>query len=546
LASDQLQGRDKIELPFQFMIKSISRILCAGLALSSCAQILKSDWLTFGHDPQRSAWATEETKLTPETAKNLELKWSVQLDNVSLALNALTAPLVARDVATTSGTKTLVYVAGSSNHLFAIDAATGALAWERTFQSFVNAKEGAYFLCPNAVNATPVIDRRQNVIFVLAYDGRLFGLDLGTGDIRWGPFQLVPPFAKAWSLNLYNGYVYTTTSQGCGGDRSGIYSIQVNDPHHHVSYELLSRNGSGAGMWARGGTAIGESGSIYVTTGDGPFNPQTGDFGSSVLAASTPQLNVLDYFTPLNWNEVNKKDLDLPSGGHLWFSYRNYHLIAAGGKESVVYLLDADALGSKDHHTALTISTQIGNEAKALEEKGLWGAPALWKDEDGQPWLYVTLWGPLANSIGRSKLPNGEAAHGSIVAFRVELDKDGKPCLKLGWMSPDVAVPDAPATANGVVFVVATGENARQVKEERTTFKSEQDWKQNLLTTEERGAGTHAAELMALDGKTGKLLYRSGTAMKSWNHFGGIAIDDGNIYTVDHSSTLYCFGLRGH
>jgi hypothetical protein len=48
---------------------------------------------------------------------------------------------------------------------------------------------------------------------------------------------------------------------------------------------------------------------------------------------------------------------------------------------------------------------------------------------------------------------------------------------------------------------------------------------------------------MALDAKTGKLLYRSGTAMKSWTHFGGLAIHDGSVYAADHSSTLYCFGL---
>ena len=51
---------------------------------------------------------------------------------------------------------------------------------------------------------------------------------------------------------------------------------------------------------------------------------------------------------------------------------------------------------------------------------------------------------------------------------------------------------------------------------------------------------------MALDARTGKLLYRSERAMKTWNHFGGLAVDDGNIYAVDHSSTLYCFGPRSH
>ncbi len=523
---------------------SVLRFCCAGFLLSAGAAV-QADWLTFGHDPQRSAWASEETKITPETVKNFDLKWSIQLDNLPLALNSLTAPVVARDVVTPAGVKTLVYVAGSSNHLFAIDASTGKLAWQRTFQSYVTAKTEPIFLCPNAINATPVIDRSQNMIFALAYDGRLFGLDLGTGTIRFGPFQFVPPFSKPWSLNLNNGFIYTTTSQNCGGDRSGLYSMQVDNPTHRLSYEMLTRNGTGAGMWARGGTAIGQNGTVYAATGDGQVNPPKGDFGSSFLAASSPALNILDYYSPLNWDEVNKKDLDLPSGGHLWFAYHNYNLIAGGGKESVVYLLNADLLGDKDHQTPLYATPPIGNENKSLEQKGFWGAPALWKDENGQPWIYVTLWGePSKDAL--TALTNGPAPHGSIVAFKVESGKADAPCLKLAWVSPDVNLPDAPAVANGIVFIMATGENPRQVKVNKTEFKSEQEWKQNLLTTEERNAGTNPAELMALDAKTGKLLYRSGKAMKTWNHFGGLAIDDGNVYAIDHSSTLYCFGVRSH
>jgi outer membrane protein assembly factor BamB len=131
------------------------------------------------------------------------------------------------------------------------------------------------------------------------------------------------------------------------------------------------------------------------------------------------------------------------------------------------------------------------------------------------------------------------------MAFRVELDQSKRPCLKLAWISPDVNLPDAPAVADGIVFIVATGENPRQDKIlGKTNYKSMEDWKSNLLTTEERAAGTRPSVLMALDAKTGKLLFESGSAMKSWNHFGGLAIDDGRIYAVDHASNLYCFGLK--
>ena len=526
--------------------RSVSRTVCAGLLLTS-AFLLQADWPTFGHDPQRSGWAPEETKLTLQNVKDLELKWSIRLDNLPLALNALTAPVLARDVVTPSGIKTIVYVAGSSNHLFAVDASTGSLVWQRAFQSFVTAKAESFYLCPNALNATPVVDRRQNMIFALAYDGRLFGLDLGTGNIRFGPFQFVPPFSKPWSLNLNNGFIYTTTSQGCGGDRSGIYSIQVDDPTRRSTYETLVRNGSGAGMWARGGTAIGHNGIVYVATGDGTFSPPNGDFGSTFLAASTPALNILDYFSPLNWNQINKRDLDLPSGGNLWFAYGKYHLLAGGGKESVVYLLNADLLGDKDHQTPLYFSPQLGNESKVLEEKGIWGTPALWKDENGQAWLYITLWGEPAKGILKSAMTNGVAPHGSIIAFKVEIDKAGAPCLKLAWISPDVNLPDAPAVANGIVFVVATGENPRQDKFlGKTDFKSEQEWKQNLLTTEERGANTHPAVLMALNARTGELLYQSGNGMENLEPFWRPCGRRRQDLHGRHSSTLYCFGLRSH
>ena len=50
--------------------------------------------------------------------------------------------------------------------------------------------------------------------------------------------------------------------------------------------------------------------------------------------------------------------------------------------------------------------------------------------------------------------------------------------------------------------------------------------------------------LKALDLKTGKELFNSGTAMTSWVHFSGLAVSDGRVFAVDHDSNVYCFGLR--
>src|SRR5438128_1426377 len=94
---------------------------------------MQADWLTFGHDPQRSGWAQEETMISPANAGQLQLGWTTQLDNAPLALNALTAPVVVQDVETPKGKKSLLFVAGSSNHVFAIDTQDGSVLWTRTF-----------------------------------------------------------------------------------------------------------------------------------------------------------------------------------------------------------------------------------------------------------------------------------------------------------------------------------------------------------------------------------------------------------------------------
>lgn len=505
-----------------------------------------ADWPTFGHDPQRSG-SVEERVLSPENVGGLELKWATQVDNVPLALSSLTAPVVAGHVVTPQGSKTVAFVAGSSDTFFALDSEDGKVLWSKTFDSAVLPADESYYLCPNAVNATPAIDQSKSLVYTIARDGKLYGLDLGSGAIKFGPFQFVPAFAKAWSLNFYEGVIYTSTSQGCGGDRSGIYAIDVSDAMHPVAHELLVRKGHGAGLWGRGGVVIGKNKRLYASTGDANFDPTSGDYGSSIVAATLQDVRLLDYYTPANWKEINKLDLDIPSGGLVAFSYKDDELVAGGGKESVVYLMSGKSLGGKDHHTPLDITPVLGNGARELEQKGMWGAPAVWTDsKDGQRWLYITMWGPVSKGAPPFPRTNGDVPHGCIMAFNVVEDgKTGQPRLRPAWISPDFNLPDPPVVANGVLFALATGENPRQQHMQGLLhYKSVEDWKKNLLTTEERGMGTQPAVLYALDAKTGKLLYESGGAMKSWVHFSGLAVNDGRVYAVDHSSRVYCFGLK--
>jgi len=244
-------------------------LLLVFILQGSSSLLFAADWLTFGHDPQRSGWAFAENQISLQNAPGLTLKWKAPLKNEPKSLTALTVPVIASNVTTAQSVKTLVFVAGSSNHLFALDAETGVVVWTRTFDTLALPKNEDMWLCPQGINATPTIDKAGGIVYAIALDGRLYGLDLGTGRIRFGPIQFVPPFSKNWSLSLVDGVIYTSISQGCGSAQSGLYSMDVRNPFRPLVRVLLVSERGTAGIWGRGGPVIGADRRVYGMTGDG-------------------------------------------------------------------------------------------------------------------------------------------------------------------------------------------------------------------------------------------------------------------------------------
>ncbi len=512
--------------------------LAAALLLLYAAGAQAGDWPTFGHDPERTGWARGEDTLNAHDVARLTLLWSVRLRNRSVSLTALTAPLVASHVTTAQGVKTLVYVAGSSGHVFAVDASTGRSIWSVTFARVAPPRYPGTWLCPDGLNATPTIDRRAGLIYVLASDGRLYGLDLGTGRIRWGPIQFVPAYSKDWSLNLIHGVVYTTTSQGCADTPSGIYGIDVRRSAHPLTRKLLV-DGLEAGIWGRGGVTAGGRGLIYAATGDGETNPAAGRYASSVIAVRTSEMTVDDYYTPRDHRMLNRLDQDLGASSPAWLAGATHHLLAVGGKGGTLYLLNADRLGGADHETPIQ-TLRLSNDERAYEENGIWGGFASWRDREGGAWLYVPVWGPISKDAPTFHFDHGPDPDGSLMAFKVQYFP--RPELEAEWVSRNFNRPEPPVVTNGVVFGLATGENPQQTLG-AAVVTARGHYGKRQLTTRERMENTTHAVLYALDARTGKKLYSSGNAITSWVHFSGLAVADGRIYLVDHDSRLYCFGL---
>ncbi len=524
------------------------------------------DWFTHSGDPQRTGWQKNENTITKENVKTFQLLWKLQLSNEQKALYSIFEPLIVGNLITNRGFKEVAIVAGSSDNLYAIDADLGKILWQKHFSysSATPQATNSSWLCPGGLTATPVIPpplvftgraptpaptptptpstgastprppapRRPasifpvKPVFVLSSDGNLHQLNLSNGEDMAPPVKFLPPNGKPYSLNMVDNVIYSATGQGCGGAPNSVWSIDLNTPEKKVE----SFATKGGGIWGLGGVAIGTDGTVYAEIGDGKWDPPKGQYADTVIALEPKDLKLKDWYTPSNRVWITKRDLDM-NVTPVVFPYQGRDLIAAAGKEGRIFLLDSKALGGADHRTPLFRTELLANEEVDFAGLGIWGSLASWLDSNGTRWLLAPIWGPITQKV-KYPITNGDAPHGSIVAFKVE-EKDGKTVLTPAWVSRDLIIPAPPAIANGVVFALSSGEFARQADEN----------KGGLFSSQQRAERSVHAVLYALDAETGKELYSSGNSITSFTHFAGMSVANGRVYFGTYDNTLYSFGL---
>jgi outer membrane protein assembly factor BamB len=497
--------------------------------LQTASAASTNEWLTWGYDQQRTGWNQAETTLGKDNVSQLELKWKAQLPVTphEEVLSTMTAPLVAV-VNGPQGPRTVVYVVGSDNTVYAIDAVNGKISWQRKFPNTLTPKQAATWLCSNTQNATPIIDKDAGIIYVSTSDGKLRGLNLVDGEDRMPATDFTTPFARNWSLNLIDGVIYSSTARGCGGSIAHFTALDLKDPARRT-VEFFTSSGRPAGAWGRGGMVLGPKG-LITQTADGPYDPAAGWFGNTVMSLNFKDLRLMDSYTPANWELLNKRDQDLGSASPVVFPFEKWTLIASAAKESVISLLDANSLGGADHHTPLYQGPRWGNDEYLLAGRGLWGAMATWQDGQGKRFLFMPMWGPPSKDAPKFQYTYGNAPEGSVMAFEVRHDPTtDKPTLVPTWMSRDMHVPDPPAVANGVVYALQTGENTEQGRGATAKFRS---------------TPISHAVLYALDAATGKQLYSSEQLIDSWTHFSEPVVAAGQVYVSTWDGRLYAFGLK--
>jgi putative pyrroloquinoline-quinone-binding quinoprotein len=500
------------------------------------------DWLTDGGDNERTGWNKNEKILTKDTVRNLKLRWKLQTDNQPRALHSLMPAIVISQLKTAAGVKQVGIVAGISDNLYAIDVDTGKLLWQKHWTYAPPAGRGGGggnaqpedprrlgFLRPGGSSDVPVVgppdgQGRRPVYFVTG-DGMLHILNAADGE------DLQPPYmfhtGKGWSLNLVGNVLWMANTYA----GISIAAVRLDDPQHKV----MTYNAGSGGAWGRRGAAFDSTGTAWLTTGDGIYDPVSDPprYANSVIGVHIVgnELKLKDYFTPRNWDWLRKRDLD-PNNTPTVFIYKGRELVAASGKECRVFLLDPKSAGGADHQTPLYKTPLVCNEEVDFQDAGSWGAMSTWEDASGTRWVLAPFWGP-AHSQMKFPITNTPATkEGGVAAFKVE-DKNGQPVLTPMWVSRDMHRGEPVVIVNGVVFGYGSGEETRQ------------SWPDMGLQFDSsiRAAKGTRATIFALDGQTGKELWSSGTQMHDWNHFSGITVVNGRVYLGTYDGTLYCFGL---
>ena len=251
-------------------------------------------------------------------------------------------------------------VATQQNELIAFDPITGARIWSRVLAAPAARSElPCGNIDPLGVIGTPVIDAARGILFadamVAGARHRLFAVSLADGSVLGGAFDLdlgVSGFNskvqnQRGALALVDGILYVPYSGhfgDCGNYAGWVVGIDLSGAKPPAAY----RTGHGGGIWAMGGVAA-MGGSLFVATGN-TIGLTNWNGGEAILKlAPGPSFSgaPADYYTPVNWLDLDNSDTDIGTAGALPFDVGGAHYVATLGKDGRLHLADRDNLGGQ-------------------------------------------------------------------------------------------------------------------------------------------------------------------------------------------------------
>jgi hypothetical protein len=258
-----------------------------------------------------------------------------------------------------------VIVATASNNVYALDAITGAIIWQRNVGTPITSGLpcGNYgsTTSPAGIISTPVLDLASRSVFVNAEVSgsghRVFSLNVDTGAINPGwPVTMnaaVSGFdssvqSQRSALGLANGVLYVPYGGrfgDCGSYRGRLVGIPLDATQPIASYTTGSTR---AGIWAVGGVAS-DGTNLYVATGNGSGAVWAGN--EAVIRLQPGPVfsnNSADFWAPTNWMALDSADADLGGSAPVLFDVPGANpsaLILQTGKDRNAYLINRANMG---------------------------------------------------------------------------------------------------------------------------------------------------------------------------------------------------------
>ncbi len=314
-------------------------------------------WTTYHRDPGRSGDDPDATEpIVPKLA------WQ----SVDLGAPMWGQPLVLGE---------RVYVATVGDDIYALEASTGKVVWEKSVGTPVpSEKLPCGDITPTVgIVGTPVIDTATNAIYAVAdtWDGSkaqhvLKGYSLTDGSpVLSTPVD--PPGAdpkallQRTALNLDEGKVvfgFGGNDGDCSDYRGTVVTAPVSGSSSPLYWQVPIAPPSqwGGAVWATSGPAVDGTGNVYATTGNP--NPEGGpaetyDYSDSVVKldlahdfVAHPQSEPASrsgWFEPPTWLEDSNNDTDLGSAGP---ELLPGGLLFQAGKNGTGYLIDEATMNS--------------------------------------------------------------------------------------------------------------------------------------------------------------------------------------------------------
>jgi hypothetical protein len=539
------------------------------------------EWTTAGSDAQRTGWVRSDAQLTKAAVQKGEFKflWKMSFENDARQLNSLTEPILLDRLIGYRGFKTLAFIGGSADRVFAVDTDLGRPYWMTSlnYSALTGGQPGSTWECPGGLIATPT---RRSPLTQSAFGGG-FG---GRGGARAGSAvgepgkgaavlsQPSPARGNAQPAPAGRGGAPGTLAAGRGptpipfGGVDPLFAVG-SDGFVHTLYVSNGENAEPAVPFlpphTKPSSLIWIDGIIYASTSDGcgavpngvfamdltgkekkPVVWKTGDVGIAgttgpafaadgtvyvALRRSSSRTAVADAGRPGSTSAVvaldprtlepkdwfSAPDADFNSSP-IVLNSKGKELVAVSANDGRIYLLDAAALGGPDHKTPLSVTGKY-------TAPGAGRALATWEDQ-GTRWILAPA---VGSSRGDVKFASAAPApNGAIVAFKL-VDQSGKLTLEPGWSSRDLMSPLAPIVVNGMVFAVSSGE-----------YRSNEP----QATAAQRAQRSIPALLYILDGTTGKELWNSGKTITSFAR-AGVSAGSGQVYVVTYDNRLYAFGI---